>query len=103
MPVVEGSCLGGCQKDRVAKRIVQEAEASGALQPGKPLTSSSASPHSPAAVQYQPLCVICCAGVGGTIVEGTSGSTGISLSLVGRSRGYKVLIVMPDDQAKEKV
>ena len=95
MPLVEGSWLGGCQKDRVAKRIVQEAEASGALQPGKPLTSSSACASR--------CCVICCAGVGGTIVEGTSGSTGISLSLVGRSRGYKVLIVMPDDQAKEKV
>jgi len=64
---------GGCQKDRVAEGIVTEAIACGDLQHG------------------------------GTIVEGTSGSTGISLSMVGRSKGYKVLIVMPDDQASEKV
>jgi cysteine synthase A len=39
---------------------------------------------------------------GGTVVEGTSGSTGISLSLMCRARGYKCIIVMPDDQAREK-
>eukprot|EP00658_Telonema_sp_P-2_P060436 TRINITY_DN4934_c0_g1_i5.p1 TRINITY_DN4934_c0_g1~~TRINITY_DN4934_c0_g1_i5.p1 ORF type:complete len:774 (-),score=160.23 TRINITY_DN4934_c0_g1_i5:79-2400(-) len=64
---------GGCQKDRVAQRMVEEAEAAGLLTKG------------------------------GTIVEGTSGSTGISLSMIGRSKDYNVLIVMPDDQAKEKV
>merc|ERR1719343_722444 len=40
---------------------------------------------------------------GGTVVEGTSGSTGISLALAGAARGYRVRIVMPDDQAAEKV
>eukprot|EP00445_Apocalathium_hangoei_P027344 CAMPEP_0203922284 /NCGR_PEP_ID=MMETSP0359-20131031/62324_1 /ASSEMBLY_ACC=CAM_ASM_000338 /TAXON_ID=268821 /ORGANISM="Scrippsiella Hangoei, Strain SHTV-5" /LENGTH=1343 /DNA_ID=CAMNT_0050850125 /DNA_START=1 /DNA_END=4032 /DNA_ORIENTATION=+ len=64
---------GGCQKDRVAQSIVEEAESSGLLRPG------------------------------GTIVEGTSGSTGISLSLAAACKGYKVHIVMPDDQASEKV
>ncbi|CAI5745533.1 unnamed protein product [Peronospora destructor] len=63
---------GGSSKDRVAKRIVEDAESREVLK------------------------------AGGTIVEGTSGSTGISLSLMARARGYKCLIVMPDDQAKEK-
>ena len=40
---------------------------------------------------------------GGTIVEGTSGSTGISLCLAAAAMGYKVHVVMPDDQASEKV
>lgn len=64
---------GGCQKDRAALHIIAAAEHSGSLRPG------------------------------GTIVEGTSGSTGISLSLAAAERGYSVHIVMPDDQASEKV
>lgn len=36
-------------------------------------------------------------------MEGTSGSTGISLAAVARARGYRCIIVMPDDQADEKV
>jgi len=63
---------GGTSKDRVAKNIVLEAEKQGLLRPG------------------------------GTIVEGTSGSTGISLAQVARARGYRCLIIMPDDQALEK-
>ncbi|KAF0684857.1 Aste57867_23202 [Aphanomyces stellatus] len=63
---------GGSSKDRVAKGIIEDAEARGLLTPG------------------------------GTIVEGTSGSTGISLALLARAKGYKCIIVMPDDQAKEK-
>ncbi|RLN66729.1 hypothetical protein BBJ29_000047 [Phytophthora kernoviae] len=63
---------GGSSKDRVAKGIVEDAERRGLLKEG------------------------------GTIIEGTSGSTGISLSLMARARGYKCVIVMPDDQAKEK-
>jgi cysteine synthase A len=39
---------------------------------------------------------------GGTIVEGTAGNTGIGLTLVGNARGYRTVIVMPDDQAQEK-
>jgi len=64
---------GGCQKDRAALQIIAAAESSGLLRPG------------------------------GTIVEGTSGSTGISLSLAAAEQGYQVHIVMPDDQATEKV
>ncbi|CAJ1329767.1 unnamed protein product [Effrenium voratum] len=63
---------GGCQKDRVARQILEEAVAGGALNPGA------------------------------TVVEGTSGSTGISLSLAAAALGFKVHVVMPDDQAKEK-
>eukprot|EP00929_Paragymnodinium_shiwhaense_P052819 TRINITY_DN26452_c0_g1_i1.p1 TRINITY_DN26452_c0_g1~~TRINITY_DN26452_c0_g1_i1.p1 ORF type:complete len:1233 (-),score=191.62 TRINITY_DN26452_c0_g1_i1:177-3875(-) len=64
---------GGCQKDRVARQILEDAEADGRLKPGA------------------------------TIVEGTSGSTGISLALAGSSKGYRVIVVMPDDQAAEKM
>ena len=39
---------------------------------------------------------------GGTIVEGTSGSTGISLAQVALQSGYKCIVVMPNDQALEK-
>ena len=39
---------------------------------------------------------------GGVVVEGTSGSTGISLSTLSRQRGHSTIIVMPDDQSKEK-
>ncbi|GLD93118.1 hypothetical protein PINS_up001710 [Pythium insidiosum] len=63
---------GGSSKDRVAKGLVEDAERRGLLREG------------------------------GTIVEGTSGSTGISLSLMARAKHYNCVIVMPDDQAKEK-
>lgn len=63
---------GGSVKDRAALRMVQDAIASGKLRPGM------------------------------TIVEGTAGNTGIGLSLVGKSLGYKSLVVMPRGQAVEK-
>ena len=40
---------------------------------------------------------------GGIIVEGTAGNTGIGLTLIANSRGYKSIIVMPDTQTKEKI
>lgn len=64
---------GGTSKDRVALQMIEEAERTDRLRPG------------------------------GTVVEGTSGSTGIALAALCRARGYRCLIVMPDDQAKEKV
>lgn len=63
---------GGTSKDRVALRMIQEAEKAGLLHPGS------------------------------TVIEGTSGSTGIALASLCRARGYRCLIVMPDDQAAEK-
>jgi cysteine synthase len=63
---------GGSVKDRAAKWIVLEAEKRGVLKPG------------------------------GTVVEGTAGNTGIGLAHVCNARGYKCVIVMPDNQADEK-
>lgn len=63
---------GGSVKDRVALRIIQEALASGALQPG------------------------------GLITEGTAGSTGVSLAMVAAAYGCRCFIAMPDDAAIEK-
>jgi cysteine synthase A len=63
---------GGSVKDRAALGIIRDAERSGALKPG------------------------------GTIVEGTAGNTGIGLAMVGRALGYKVVIVFPRTQSKEK-
>jgi cysteine synthase A len=59
-------------KDRLGIGIVDAAEASGALQPG------------------------------GTIVEGTSGNTGIALAMIGAARGYRVIIAMPETMSKER-
>jgi cysteine synthase A len=64
---------GGSVKDRAAKGIVDDAEARGTLRPG------------------------------GTIVEGTAGNTGIALTLIANERGYKTIIVVPDDQSREKI
>jgi len=63
---------GGSIKDRAAKGMIRRGEEEGLLQPG------------------------------GTIVEGTAGNTGIGLGLLGRERGYRVLVTMPDNQAREK-
>ena len=63
---------GGSVKDRAAKFIILDAEARGELRPG------------------------------GVIVEGTAGNTGIGLALVGNSRGYRIVITMPDTQSAEK-
>ena len=63
---------GGSVKDRAAKWIVLDAERRGVLKPQ------------------------------GTVVEGTAGNTGIGLAHVCNARGYKCVIVMPDNQAQEK-
>ena len=63
---------GGSVKDRAAKWIVLDAEARGVLRPG------------------------------GTVVEGTAGNTGIGIAHVCNARGYRCVIVMPDNQAAEK-
>jgi cystathionine beta-synthase len=64
---------GGSVKDRIALRMVEAAEASGALRPG------------------------------GTIVEPTSGNTGIGLAIVAMEKGYKCLFVCPDKVAADKI
>lgn len=63
---------GGSIKDRAAKGMILDAEHKGLLKPGA------------------------------TIVEGTAGNTGIGLAVLGIERGYKVVVTMPDNQAREK-
>src|SRR5579862_115037 len=63
---------GGSVKDRAARAIVLDAEQRGVLPPG------------------------------GTVVEGTAGNTGIGLAHVCNARGYRCVIVMPDNQSPEK-
>ncbi|WP_420432384.1 cysteine synthase A [Hyphobacterium sp.] len=63
---------GGSVKDRAALTLIREAERRGELKPG------------------------------GTIVEGTAGNTGIGLAMVGAALGYRVVIVFPRTQSKEK-
>ncbi|MEO7015403.1 MAG: cysteine synthase A [Leifsonia sp.] len=62
----------GSVKDRIGVAIIDAAEKSGALRPG------------------------------GTIVEGTSGNTGIALAMVGAARGYNVILTMPETASKER-
>jgi cystathionine beta-synthase len=63
---------GGSVKDRIARRMIDAAEASGALKPG------------------------------GTIVEPTSGNTGVGLALIAQQRGYKCVFVCPDKVSEDK-
>jgi len=64
---------GGSVKDRIAVPIIEKAEREGALRPG------------------------------GTIVEGTSGNTGVALAIAAALRGYKCIFTMPDKMSQEKV
>src|SRR6188472_2630526 len=63
---------GGSSKDRIAVKMIDAAEASGELKPG------------------------------GTIVEPTSGNTGVGLALVAQQRGYKCVFVLPDKVSEDK-
>jgi len=63
---------GGSVKDRAALGMIEKAEREGILKPGT------------------------------TIVEPTSGNTGIALALIGKLKGYKVIIIMPETMSKER-
>lgn len=64
---------GNSMKDRMALKMIEDAEAQGLLKPG------------------------------GTIIEGTSGNTGMGLALVAISKGYKCIFTMADKQSQEKI
>lgn len=70
---IESKNPAGSVKDRVAKQIIDDAEAAGKLAPG------------------------------GTIIEPTSGNTGIGLAAIAAVRGYRMILVMPDTMSSERI
>ncbi|WP_366556158.1 pyridoxal-phosphate dependent enzyme [Aquibaculum sediminis] len=70
---LENQNPGGSIKDRIGKSMIEAAERDGKLQPG------------------------------GTIIEATAGNTGLGLALVAAQKGYKLILVVPDKMAQEKI
>jgi cystathionine beta-synthase len=70
---LESQNPGGSIKDRIARSMIADAEVSGRLSPG------------------------------GTIIEATAGNTGLGLAQVGIPRGYRIVLVVPDKMAREKI
>jgi cystathionine beta-synthase len=70
---LESQNPGGSIKDRIGRAMIEAAEADGSLKPG------------------------------GVVVEATAGNTGLGLALVARIKGYRVVLVVPDKMASEKI
>ena len=70
---LENQNPGGSIKDRIGRSMIEAAEADGSLKPG------------------------------GTIIEATAGNTGLGLALVAAQKGYRLIIVVPDKMAQEKI
>jgi cystathionine beta-synthase len=70
---LESQNPGGSIKDRIGRAMIEQAEHDGLLEPG------------------------------GTVVEATAGNTGLGLALVARIKGYRVVLVVPDKMAAEKI
>src|SRR6201985_1011368 len=73
LPKPESANPSGSIKDRIARAMIEAAEADGRLKPG------------------------------GTIVEATAGNTGLGLAQVGILKGYRLVLVVPDKMAREKI
>src|SRR2546423_12004777 len=69
---LEGHNPTGSVKDRIARQMIEAAEQAGKLQPGQ------------------------------TLLEPTSGNTGIALAMIGRRKGYKLVAVMPENVSEER-
>ena len=70
---LENQNPGGSIKDRIGRSMIQAAEADGSIKPG------------------------------GTLIEATAGNTGLGLALVAAQKGYKLVIIVPDKMAQEKI
>ncbi|MCH9012845.1 MAG: pyridoxal-phosphate dependent enzyme, partial [Proteobacteria bacterium] len=70
---LENQNPGGSIKDRIGKSMIEAAEGDGTLEPG------------------------------GTIIEATAGNTGLGLALVAAQKGFRLIIVVPDKMAQEKI
>jgi Pyridoxal-phosphate dependent enzyme len=119
---LENANPGGTGKDRAALRIIETAEANGALP--RPVATATATAtttrtplshptktikdHSPShsSMTDDDMALIYRATeqsrTGGLVIEGTSGSTGISLATISALHGHGCLVIMPDDQSQER-
>src|SRR5690554_4982031 len=70
---LENQNPGGSIKDRIARSMIEAAERDGRIRPG------------------------------GTLIEATAGNTGLGLALVAAQKGYRLLLIIPDKMAQEKV
>src|ERR1700733_3880092 len=70
---LESQNPGGSIKDRIGKSMIEAAEKDGSLKPG------------------------------GTLIEATAGNTGLGLAQVGMVKGYKLILIVPDKMAREKI
>ncbi len=108
---------GGTSKDRAALFMLRHAERNGDLPPPLSKVNDGFKPNQHPTTYTHNITnndtnisihstitqAICSSKTGGIVIEGTSGSTGISLATLCTQRGHSIIIVMPNDQSNEKV